>query len=227
MKASNKAKMKQKNQPKSFFTQEVKILTVLGLLVAIVMIALVAANSPEEETVVTTDERLIRSDSPTLGEEDAPVTIVEFLDPECESCRAMFPVVKDLLEKYEGQVRLVVRYFPLHFNSALAAAATEAAGEQGKYWEMQEILFEQQPTWGEQRSSQRDKFIEFANQLGLDIPQFTEDLDNEAYQQKITRDQADGTALGVSGTPTFFINGQRIRNVNAEVLESAILAELD
>jgi protein-disulfide isomerase len=224
-----KASSKKKKKPAPIFTQEVKMLVVLGALVAIVMFALVAANQPEEEAVTTvapSDDRLIRSDSPTLGPEDAPVTIVEFLDPECEACRGMFPAVKELMDEYEGQVRLVVRYFPLHANSALAAAATEAAGEQGKYWEMQEILFEQQTEWGEQRDPQTDKFMEYAEAVGLDMDQFTEDLENESYREKVKRDQEDGFSLGVSGTPTFFVNGQRVRNISPETLEEAIRAEL-
>lgn len=223
-KASNRARG---NRKQTFFTQEVKILIGLGVIVALVMAALVILNNSGEENVTSDDERLTRADSPTLGPEDAPVTIVEFLDPECESCRAMFPVVKDLMKKYEGQVRLVVRYFPLHNNSVLAASATEAAGEQGKYWEMQELLFEQQPVWGEQRTPQTEMFMQYANQLGLDMEQFTDDLNSEAYQEKIQRDKTDGEALAVRGTPTFFVNGQRITNLSQESLEAAIQAALE
>jgi protein-disulfide isomerase len=150
------------------------------------------------------------------------VTIVEFLDPECESCRAAFPVVKELLDEYPDDVRLVVRYFPLHGNSVLAAQATEAAGEQGKYAEMQATLFERQPEWGEKQESQEDLFVEYARELGLDIDEFTAALDNPEYREKVERDRADGVALGVTGTPTFFVNGQWIPQPSYNALKSAI-----
>jgi protein-disulfide isomerase len=211
--------------------REVRILLLLGLpiLGAVIVLAMVY-NGQEASTASTPpidDNLLIRSDSPTFGTADAPVTIVEFLDPECESCRAAFPFVKQLLEEYEGQVRLVVRYFPLHYNSVLAAAATEAAGAQGMYWEMQELLFTRQPEWGEQQVPQNELFISYATELGLDIEQFTADLQNPEYLVKIERDQADGEALGVRGTPTFFINGQRVEPLSAERIVEMIEAELD
>lgn len=167
-------------------------------------------------------ERLIRDDSPVFGPMDAPVTMVEFLDPECESCRAAFPVVEKLLDEYPEDLRLVVRYFPLHGNSVLAAQATEAAGEQGKYAEMQAILFERQPEWGEKRGSQEDLFVEYAEELGLDIGKFTAALADPGYLEKVNRDRADGIALGVTGTPTFFINGQWVTQPGYAALKSAI-----
>jgi len=168
----------------------------------------------------------MRSDSVTLGAADAPVTVVEFLDPECEACRAAFPFVKQLLEQYEGRIRLVVRYFPLHNNSVLAAKATEAAGAQGKYREMQEMLFTRQPEWGEQQTPQTDIFIRYATELGLNIEQFTADLENPDYLTKIERDRADGEALGVTGTPTFFINGRKVEELSANSIIAMIEAQL-
>lgn len=153
--------------------------------------------------------------------------MVEFLDPECESCRAAYPVVKELLDEYPDDLRLVVRYFPLHGNSVLAAQATEAAGEQGKYAEMQAILFERQPEWGEKRESQADLFVQYARELGLDMDKFTGALDNPAYREKVERDRADGVALGVTGTPTFFVNGQWIAQPSYNALKSAIDRALD
>lgn len=165
-------------------------------------------------------------DSPTRGPADAKVTLVEFLDPECESCRAMFPIVKQVLTEYEGRIRLVVRYFPLHSNSALAVKATEAAGEQGKYWEMQELLFTRQTEWGEQNVPQTDKFIVYAKELNLDIAKFTAALQNPAYQIKIERDGAEARTLNLRGTPSFFINGQPLESLGYEPLKALIETEL-
>ena len=181
-----------------------------------------AAGANGSGEVTPEQEGLVRDDSPVLGPAEAPVTIVEFLDPECESCRAAYPVVKELLDEYPDELRLVVRYFPLHGNSVLAAQATEAAGEQGKYAEMQAILFERQPEWGEKQDSQEDLFIEYAGELGLDVGKFTAALDNPDYREKVNRDRADGIALGVTGTPTFFVNGQWITQPSYDALKSAI-----
>lgn len=181
-----------------------------------------ATSAAGQGTTPAEQERLIRDDSPVLGRMDAPVTMVEFLDPECESCRAAFPVIKELLDEYPDELRLVVRYFPLHGNSVLAAQATEAAGEQGKYAEMQAILFERQPEWGEKQDSQEDLFIKYAGELGLNIDKFTAALDNPDYREKVDRDRADGIALGVTGTPTFFVNGQWVSQPSYNALKAAI-----
>ena len=205
-----------------------RVLLLLGL--PILVVAFVAAlaynNRQSAEPVASSTATLIRPDSPILGAAEAPVTIVEFLDPECESCRAAFPFVKQLLQEYDGRVRLVVRYFPLHANSVLAVAATEAAGEQGKYWEMQELLFNNQLQWGEQQSPQTELFVSYAEQLGLDSAAFTAGLQKQAFIAKAERDRQDGIALGVQGTPTFFINGKRVEELNADAIVDMIEQEL-
>ena len=134
-------------------TKETKILIAIC---AVVIIGAVAAasyyrNSPQsgQNPAAAINDQLVRHDSPTLGAANAKVTLVEFLDPECEACRQFSPIIKQFLKDYDGKLRLVVRYMPLHRNARLAAAYTEAAGEQGRYWEMQESLFRNQPEWGE------------------------------------------------------------------------------
>src|ERR1044072_9901520 len=115
--------------------KEIKILALIGILVAVAAVVVAnyyrEAKQRERVTAATADDRLVRPDSPTLGRADAPVTLVEFLDPECESCGAFSPTVKKILKDYDGKVRLVVRYMPFHPNAVLAASYTEAAGEQG------------------------------------------------------------------------------------------------
>lgn len=171
--------------------------------------------------------QLVRNDSWQTGAAGVPVTLVEFLDPECESCRAMYPVVEQIREEYGDRLNFVVRYFPLHFNSVLAASAMEAAGRQDRYWDMYALLFERQPEWGEQQTSQRDVFVAYATELGLDVEAFTAALDDPAVQAKVERDQRDGVAFGVEGTPTFFINGRMVGSMmTIEMLRDRIEAEL-
>ena len=128
--------------------REFKILLTLGAGAIVIMIAATLLFNRSQQgnaTISTSDQALlVREDSPTRGPADARVTLVEFLDPECESCRAAYPIVEQILEDYEGRIRYVVRYFSNHNNSVLAVASTEAAGEQGMYWEMQEMLFANQ-----------------------------------------------------------------------------------
>lgn len=152
---------------------------------------------------------LVTTDAWQTGDGNEPVTVVEFLDLECEACRAAHPVVQQIIADYEGQINYVVRNFPNHNNSVLAARAAEAAGEQGKYWEMFNKLFEAQPEWGEKEEPQTEAFISYAAELGLDMDAFMQSLNSGDYIEKIEQDREDGIAAGVNATPTFFINGER------------------
>ena len=156
---------------------------------------------------------LAAPDSPTIAAPGAAVTIVEFLDFECEACGAAFPIVKRILAEYEGQVTYVVRDFPNHNNSVLAASAAYAAGEQGKYWQMYDLLFGRQTSWAERQESQANVFLGFAQELGLDMTRFRKDLESGKYVDRIRRDFEAARTLGVDATPTFFINGEKFVGV--------------
>jgi protein-disulfide isomerase len=223
--------------------KEIKILAVIGVLV--VVAAVVGANyyreskQGERRPAATADNRLVRPDSPTLGPADALVTVVEFVDPECESCGAFHPTLKRILRDYDGKVRLVVRYMPFHPNSRLAASYTEAAGEQGKYWEMQEMLFRRQNEWGEihghgpqvaaaaaRREPAPVLFERYAAELGLDVARVRAAVAERRYAAKVERDMRDGQSLGVSKTPTFFVNGRMLMRFGEAPLRSLIEEEL-
>lgn len=226
--------------------KEVKI---LGAIVVVVIIAAVVGasyyrSSIQSERITTNSsnsskpsvnaEALIRSDSPTLGAADAPVTLVEFYDPECESCAAFAPVVKKIMKDYDGKIRLVARYMPLHPNSLSAATFTEAAGEQGKYWQAQEMLFQKQPEWGTKHGSQASAeradinalFKKYALELGLDMNKMDAAFAENRYNAKIQRDLKDGQTLGVRQTPTFFVNGRRLARFGEADLRALIDEEL-
>jgi protein-disulfide isomerase len=179
-------------------------------------------------------ETLVRPDSPTLGSPDAPVTLVEFLDPECESCAAFAPVIKKILSQYDGKVRLVVRYMPLHPNSLRAATLIEAAGEQGKYWQMQDYLFQKQPEWGTKHGPPSAApppdinvlFDKYATDMGLDLAKVKAAVSENRFQAKLQRDLRDGQALGVRQTPSFFVNGRRLARFSEADLRALIDEEL-
>lgn len=171
------------------------------------------SNQLAETETVSDQSRLVRENSWKIEAPDSKVTLVEFADMECESCRAVHPIVKKILTDYEGKITFVLRNFPLHNNSVLAAKVVEAAGEQGKFWEMHNKLFERQPEWGEKREPQTELFIKYAQELGLDLTAFDSVISSTKYEDKIARDQEDGKAVGVRGTPTFYLNGKQIPGV--------------
>ncbi|MEZ4271233.1 MAG: thioredoxin domain-containing protein [Myxococcota bacterium] len=181
----------------------------------------VAEKTRQETTLV-----FERPHSRSLGPTDAKVTIVEFLDPECEACRAMYPIVKRLLAQYEGRVRLVVRYMPFHPNSVYAAGVLEAAGEQGRYWEMLETLFQYQPQWGSHHAPRPDLIPSYAEQIGLDMQALETAVNAGAHKGLVEIDAADGRALGVTATPAFFVNGRPLGRLGYEPLRALIDEEL-
>ncbi|MGV9770392.1 DsbA family protein [Streptosporangium sp. NPDC003464] len=170
-----------------------------------------AAGAPSPQQAPA--ELLVREDSHTLSKAaNGKVMLVEFLDFECEACGATFPHMERIRAEYDGRITFAVRYFPLpgHRNGELAARVAEAAGEQGKFEAMYAKLFETQKQWGEASESKEAFFLGLAEQLGLDMTAFRADLAAPATAQRVKKDQDDGLALGVQGTPTIFFNGARL-----------------
>jgi protein-disulfide isomerase len=176
--------------------------------------------------------KTVRADSHMLSiAEDDKVNLVEFLDFECEACRAQFPVMERIREEYDGRINFVVRYFPLpgHANAENAARAVEAASKQGAFEEMYVKMYETQSEWGESQDSKEDLFVEFARELGLDEAQFVADVNDPKTAERVAKDQQDGVGLGVQGTPTIFLNDEELPSMPPyELLKEridALLAE--
>lgn len=148
------------------------------------------------------------------GDLDAPITLVEYGDYQCPACASFHPIVEQLFDDAQGQIRLVYRHFPLsrlHPNADMVSRAVESAGLQGKYWEMHNLVYERQQEWSPiPRSSARNKMMEYATELGLDAEKLDSDMDSDAVKDKIKSDIESGEATGVNSTPSFFVNGQRI-----------------
>jgi protein-disulfide isomerase len=143
------------------------------------------------------------------GPENAPLTLVEFGDYQCPSCGAYHPLVKEILSRYPQQLRLEFHHFPLvtiHPNSMLASQAVEAAGEQGKYWEMHDAVFDHQNEWAGSPNAE-PVFIALASGLGLDVNKFMQALRSPQIQERILKDVERGNNAHVEAVPTFFING--------------------
>ncbi|MFF0131763.1 DsbA family protein [Streptomyces mirabilis] len=156
----------------------------------------------------------VRDTSHRLTEPDkSELTVVEFLDFECEACGAMYPVMEKLREEYGGRVTFVARYFPMpgHRNGDLAARTAEAAARQGKFEEMYTKLFTTQKEWGESQEWKQSVFRGYAKQLGLNMVRFDTDLADPEVAGRVQNDQSDGLGLGVQSTPTFFVDGTKIQ----------------
>lgn len=172
----------------------------------------------------------VQADDHVKGATSSSVVLVEYSDFECPACAAYFPMVTALVEQYKDDITFVYRHFPLtqiHPRAVPAAVAAEAAGKQGKFFEMHDLLFENQETWAKEGVAQ-DHFIAYAQQLNLDIEQFTQDLDDEVLAKKVQKDFAEGRSLNVTGTPTFFLNGTKLTNPQSlQEFSSLIEAELN
>ena len=208
-----------------------KLFALGALALGIAVFAGLAAFSPAPEPPPAGPggapaELLARPHSPVKGPAEAPVTIVEFLDPECESCRAMHPILEAVLEEYAGRVRLVVRYMPLHGSSVYAASVLEEARSLGKYDQALSILFEQQPIWGSHSNPRPELIPGYLSTIGIAPERLQPDTVIAEHSWKIRQDESDGRQLGVRGTPTFFVNGKLLPRLGYGPLKQAIEAAL-
>ncbi len=187
-------------------------LPLVVILVLGVGVLFVVSGAPQSST--DKPYTSINSDDYVIGPDAAAVTLIEYLDFECEACGAYFPLVKNLEKDFPKDLKVVLRYFPLpgHKNGLTAALAVEAAARQGKYIEMHDLLFTQQSVWGEKQSADPSIFEGYAQNLGLNMAQFKQDVASQSVRDRVQRDVDSGKKLGNTGTPTFYLNGERIQN---------------
>lgn len=154
----------------------------------------------------------------SMGSSTAKAVLVEYADLQCPACAAYNPIVKRVVEAFPNDLQLVYRHFPLitiHMNADYAAGAAEAAGKQGKFWEMHDLLFDKQTEW--ERSPEALKlFADYATSLGLDVKKFNNEVVSMETRKKINDQYKSAVQSGVKGTPTFFLNGKMIENPRSE-----------
>lgn len=184
------------------------------------------SHRPYDSTALPDDVPLIRPYSPIFGPEDAPVTIVEFFDPACEACRAFHPLVKQLLDENEGKVRVVLRYAAFHPQSEEATRILEAARIQGVFTEILEALLERQPVWAP-HGREPGSVWDVAADAGLDIEKARRDALLPDIVAVLNQDAADVAAVGVTGTPTFFVNRKPLPEFGPQQLIDLVAAEVD
>jgi protein-disulfide isomerase len=163
--------------------------------------------------------------APFKGPKEAPITIVEFSDFQCAYCKRVLPVLSEVMERYPGKVKLAFRDFPIHSIHPHAQKASEAAhcaGDQGKFWEYHDLLFEKQEAIPEAN------FTDYAQALGLEVAAFQGCLETRKHKDTVERNYADGVKAGVSGTPAFFINGRILSGAQPlEAFKAVIDEELE
>jgi protein-disulfide isomerase len=164
------------------------------------------------------------------GNTQSAIVLVEYGDFQCPACRSYTPIITQLEQNYGDRIAFVFRHFPLpvHANSKNAARASEAAAIQGKFWEMHDILFDKQDDWAK-KGDPEDIFMEYAVSLGLNPDQFREDFNSDGLKDKVQKDLLAANAEGLNSTPSFFLNGIKVRNPQSygefEQLITAVLAE--
>jgi len=199
---------------------EVKVLLGIGLITIVILIGAVfllpkGSSTLTGNTIQPEDEKLlVKNDSNKTGAVSASIKIVEFGDYQCPACGAVHPTLKRLTIDYKDKIMFVFRNFPLpqHMNAKVAAEAAEAAGEQNKYWEMHDMLYENQDKWADS-TKPLDIFSVYAKELDMNIEKFKKAVQGLKFDEKIQSDINDGNSLGVNSTPTIFINNTKYEGV--------------
>jgi len=205
---------------KTLFTVAV-VLLLLGFIVAALLY-----NVEREEQAGQVPEAnrsaLVRMHSPALGRADAPVVVVEFLDPACETCAAFYPMVKQMLAANPDKIRLVLRYAPFHKGSDQVVAALEAARKQGKFWPALEALLATQADWAPHHAAEVARIWPHLERAGLDLQTLRADMMAPEIARVIEQDLLDAQTLKVSKTPDFFVNGRALPSFGFEQLKALV-----
>lgn len=184
-------------------------------------------NDPNYKNSSPENPKKLVADDHIQGSPAHKIVVIEYMDFECPGCRATYPIMEKAYEKYKDKVTFVRRYFPLtniHQNALASARAGEAASKQGKYFEMEKLLFEGQDSWKGPKSSRQaqEVFEGYAKQLGLNVEQFKKDYASSETLDRINRDRSTGNQMGVTGTPTIFLNGEVFTIQSQENFNSAL-----
>lgn len=210
-----------------------KKVTVIGVLAILALLFYFGMNAYQSRVQTAQDvqvraeqTRLVRMHSTVFGPQDAPVTIVEFFDPACETCRAMYPIVKSLMAQHGDSVKLVLRYAPFHQGSDQVVKLLEAAKSQGKYQSVLEALLDAQPAWADHGQPNLEIAFKAAEQAGLDMARARQDIGKPGMQALLQQDIEDLTALQVTKTPTFFVNGRSLPSFGPDQLAALVAEEV-
>lgn len=201
-----------------------------ALLIAIFAIATYFYNTQKTDEASAAAQKnassLVRDYSPTMGNENAKVTIVEFFDPACGTCKNFYPFVKQLMAAYPDKIKLVMRYTPLHKGSDEVVKILDAAHMQNVFWPVLEETYATQSAWTKHHVAQPQTLWKILTYSELDIEQATQDVQSPITAQHIQQDMADANQLQVERTPGFFVNGKPLVNFGYEQLQELVESEI-
>ncbi len=203
------------------------VVLVLILIGSIVGAVILAKRNPNLATGPRQLALAVSATDWTKGSATNLVSLVEYSDFQCSACAFYYPWVKRLGEDFADSLAITYRHFPLrsiHPNAQLAAEVSEAAGRQAKFWEMHDLLFEKQTEW-DKSTKPLELFTSYAQSLNLDLVKFADNLEDREIKNKIEADYQSGVRSGVNGTPTFFINGEKINNPRSYEDFAALIAQ--
>ena len=207
---------------------------VLGTLIGLVLLFIGSSyfyknNETKQEEVATLSKSslLVRDHSIKFGENKKNILVVEFLDPECESCALFHPIIRSVYKEYYEDIQLIVRYIPNHKNSKFAVRILEASRIQNKYEEVLSVIFEKQALWAQHNNEKPELLWNFLAQIPhLDIDKLKEDSKNPEIDKIMDIDMADARELNVRGTPTIFVNEKRLSVLSQKDLFDLVEAEI-
>lgn len=208
--------------------------SLVGLTAAVAVIGFALAafiytrSVQEQAAAAVRAEELVRPHSPVFGPQDAPVTIVEFFDPSCGTCRAFHPVVKQIMRRYPNEVRVVTRYVAFHQGSDQVIRILEAARRQGMLEPVMESILAAQQEWSAHggRAPNITRAWQIAAATGIDVSQARLDATRAAVTEVLNQDMADVATFGVDKTPTFFVNGRPLPSFGVEQLVTLVEEEV-
>ena len=184
---------------------------VIGSIFGIVKLASKSQTPGSDNLAITISA--INDNENIKGDKEALATLIEYSDFQCPACGSYYPILKKVTEDLSAKVRFAYRHFPLpqHKNAKLAATVAEAAGKQGKFWEMHDLIFQNQSDWSEEKNA-AILFAKYAQDIGLDLARFQTDIASDDIKAKIENDYKSGVKAGVNSTPSFFLNGKKMDN---------------
>lgn len=183
-------------------------------------------DETQTQRASTHSDALVPAYAVRKGNPEAKVTIVEFLDPACGTCKQFHPVIKDLLKQFPDKIQVVVRYSPFHPGSDQMVAILEAVRKEGQFWNVLDIMFETQEAWAINHQAKPELFWGYLTGYGFDVAKIQADMKDPEIARRIKQDLADGELLGATKTPTFFVNGKPLSSFGYKQLISLVESEL-
>ncbi len=201
--------------------KKIFILSLSLVLVSFVILFVWYTQKEKNQIQAAAPSSLLRESAMSLGNIQSPVKVVEFFDPECESCRYFHPYMKSLVQEYGDRVHFVFRYAPFHGNSKMVVKILEASRSQDKYWQTLEALYQTQPQWGDHHHPRPELIWNFIQPI-VDTNKIKAEMNNPDFDRLIEQDLKDGAVLGVRMTPSFFVNNDPLTRFSYEALKELI-----